>query len=414
MNADESVSTLKFADRAKQVMVTATANESRPVDHALVKRLQEEVSLWKTIMRKFISFNGIDSIQSFLNLSTSNPPQQFPESFLNEQEQILTNALLKELNMNALRKSSEHFLPVVRQSNNGGSLLPGSNNSGKNSVHGLSFQGSLSISTSMDNGSLSNKNGNQNKPVPFKQQYSEEELQGIINNGSISGKMSPVSLSYQQHQQLQQEEVAGGGLEYVISLEKALNKEQIHAQHLSKKNETLIKEIEELKFLNMQMSMAQQQQQHQHQQSSQSFAQSFYPQQSQSSYPLPSSTNNNNNNNGYSDRPFSSQQANSGRGGSGNNNGAGFDIQPHLSLLLTISDTLSSIDEKYSHSFQFHESIQKIIKKFFKFQIEEEEMKNELNSVKKLFSFFNSSFLFSLLYRFSFFLSSRSLIVSNH
>lgn len=62
-NSEESISTLKFADRAKQVMlhsnttlmmvvvimmmimmmqvmVRATINETRPIDHALVQRLQ--------------------------------------------------------------------------------------------------------------------------------------------------------------------------------------------------------------------------------------------------------------------------------------------------------------------------------------------------------------------------------------
>lgn len=40
---DESISTLRFADRAKQVMVFVRVNEHRPVDHALVRRLQTEV-----------------------------------------------------------------------------------------------------------------------------------------------------------------------------------------------------------------------------------------------------------------------------------------------------------------------------------------------------------------------------------
>lgn len=39
-NAEETISTLKFADRAKQVMISAKVNEIRPVDHALVLRLQ--------------------------------------------------------------------------------------------------------------------------------------------------------------------------------------------------------------------------------------------------------------------------------------------------------------------------------------------------------------------------------------
>ena len=41
--ADESLSTLRFADRAKQVMVFVRRNEKRPVDYALVQRLQREV-----------------------------------------------------------------------------------------------------------------------------------------------------------------------------------------------------------------------------------------------------------------------------------------------------------------------------------------------------------------------------------
>ena len=42
-NCEETISTLKFADNAKRVMVQAVINETRPVDHALVQRLQSEV-----------------------------------------------------------------------------------------------------------------------------------------------------------------------------------------------------------------------------------------------------------------------------------------------------------------------------------------------------------------------------------
>ncbi|CAM9605690.1 unnamed protein product [Ectocarpus sp. 6 AP-2014] len=42
-SVDETVSTLRFADRAKQVMAFVRVNEHRPVDHALVHRLQAEV-----------------------------------------------------------------------------------------------------------------------------------------------------------------------------------------------------------------------------------------------------------------------------------------------------------------------------------------------------------------------------------
>ncbi len=41
--AEESISTLKFADRAKQVMVKVKANEVNATDDALVQKLQKEV-----------------------------------------------------------------------------------------------------------------------------------------------------------------------------------------------------------------------------------------------------------------------------------------------------------------------------------------------------------------------------------
>ena len=52
LNAHESISTLKFADRAKQVMVQAHLNVTRPVDHELVQRLQREVEHLRTMLRQ--------------------------------------------------------------------------------------------------------------------------------------------------------------------------------------------------------------------------------------------------------------------------------------------------------------------------------------------------------------------------
>ena len=42
-NVDETISTLKFADRAKRVMSRVKANELNASDDALVKKLQKEV-----------------------------------------------------------------------------------------------------------------------------------------------------------------------------------------------------------------------------------------------------------------------------------------------------------------------------------------------------------------------------------
>lgn len=48
---DETISTLRFADRAKQVMTFVQVNEHRPVDHALVQRLKAEIKDLRGLLR---------------------------------------------------------------------------------------------------------------------------------------------------------------------------------------------------------------------------------------------------------------------------------------------------------------------------------------------------------------------------
>lgn len=50
---DETISTLRFADRAKQVMAFVRVNEHRPVDQALVHRLQAEVKHLKELLQNY-------------------------------------------------------------------------------------------------------------------------------------------------------------------------------------------------------------------------------------------------------------------------------------------------------------------------------------------------------------------------
>lgn len=50
---EESISTLKFADRAKQVMTQIVVNETRPVDHEMVMRLQKEVKYLRQLLKQF-------------------------------------------------------------------------------------------------------------------------------------------------------------------------------------------------------------------------------------------------------------------------------------------------------------------------------------------------------------------------
>lgn len=57
-SVEESISTLKFADRAKQVMVQAVINETRPVDHAMVQRLQKELEHLRSLLRQLTAERG--------------------------------------------------------------------------------------------------------------------------------------------------------------------------------------------------------------------------------------------------------------------------------------------------------------------------------------------------------------------
>ncbi|KAL7995886.1 putative kinesin-like protein [Plasmopara halstedii] len=50
---DESISTLKFADRAKKVMVTVRVNEQREIDPAYVEKLQDELEQLREVLRLF-------------------------------------------------------------------------------------------------------------------------------------------------------------------------------------------------------------------------------------------------------------------------------------------------------------------------------------------------------------------------
>ena len=54
VNVEESISTLKFADRAKQVMTQIVLNETRPVDHEMVMKLQRYFLL--SYQNKIINF----------------------------------------------------------------------------------------------------------------------------------------------------------------------------------------------------------------------------------------------------------------------------------------------------------------------------------------------------------------------
>ncbi|CAK4637426.1 unnamed protein product [Aphanomyces euteiches] len=62
---EESISTLKFADRAKQVMVCVRVNEQREIDPAYVEKLEQEVADFRAIALETIIMRLKDASERF-------------------------------------------------------------------------------------------------------------------------------------------------------------------------------------------------------------------------------------------------------------------------------------------------------------------------------------------------------------
>lgn len=253
-------------------MVQAVINETRPVDYALVKRLQQEVEMLKSLLKRVVQSQGGGNNG---NLAVSGSPGQF-------------QAKLKQATSTSDFQDLFTSPSPLMQSNTSGSSSP-----------------MMHLSSSYSHGVAAGAD----------QQHASQQRQSTHSS----------------------DVPAGGGLEYVISLEKALNQEQIHSQHLNKKNETLIKELEELKFQNMQLNQGQ---------------------------------------------------------GAGLHRSSSF-VAPPLnksisinSLAITsaqVTQVISSVQALLGENTKLieqTEQAQKVMKKFFKFQIEEEDMKHKMEAVR--------------------------------
>lgn len=278
-NSEESISTLKFADRAKQVMVQAVINETRPVDYAMVKRLQQEIEMLKSLLKRVV--------QSQTTGGGAQGNAQF-------------NAMLKQANTAADLQDLLGAAPGSNVNAGNGANSGGSSRSGSNSPQMF-------------------------RPAPF---YGADGGDGQSN-------VPP-----------------GGGLEYVISLEKALNQEQIHSQHLAKKNETLIKELEELKFQNLQLQSSQ--------------GGHFGGATAMGHSPGP-----------YNPPPLAKAIS---------VNSLAI-TAPQVTQVIT---SVQSLLKENAKLYEQNDQVQKTMKKFFKFQIEEEDLKLKLETVSCLFPWYLS------------------------
>lgn len=295
-NCDETISTLKFADRAKQVMVQAVINESRPVDHALVQRLQQEIGMLKSLVKRLAQ------------------QQQSPQ---------------QQLQLGSPSKSS------------------GGGGGGRG----------IGIANIDQNG----------KPFP-----SPGRINSATNTsttGTATGTVEAGMSAAARDAALG--EGGGGKVGYITSLEKALNKEQIHSQHLQKKNETLIKELEALKFENMRLfgnaaAAA----------ATGADVGSGYDAGSEAAAKF------------FSDRPHYNLTQQQPSGSNSGGSGLHVDVDAgDLSLgelriskaqAAQVVDSVQALSMEHTELWSKTDAMQKTLKKFFKFQIEEEEMKQQL------------------------------------
>lgn len=305
-NSEESISTLKFADRAKQVMVQAIVNESRPVDYALVKRLQQEVEMLKALVKRLVQAQNTGNSMINMKLKQANTVADL-NTLVNNTD--ISNIITTNNSSNSSSNSTKHN--VVYKNGKLDSPFPGGS------------PGRV-CSPEPDRTQLTVNNNSEQTTTPLSNHHNNTTNNNAGNTNST----------------------AHSSLEYVISLEKALNQEQIHSQHLSKKNETLIKELEGLKFQNIQLV--------------------------------------HNNQHLY---------------GSGGNNSGGSGKEgvntPHpLSKSISVNNlnitkgqveqvtqSIQGLVSENRRLLEQTEGIQKTMKKFFKFQIEEEDMKKSCEQV---------------------------------
>ncbi|ETV75638.1 hypothetical protein, variant [Aphanomyces astaci] len=129
---DESVSTLKFADRAKQVMVCVRVNEQREIDPAYVEKLEEEIESLRAIVAAFEASAPGSTSSSTISSTSNHAGGGTPESTL--VRLLKENADLKDTNTKLRRQLDEGGGRPMKQpaplgpDRNGSSTSSGTNN----------------------------------------------------------------------------------------------------------------------------------------------------------------------------------------------------------------------------------------------------------------------------------------------
>ena len=298
-------------------MVQAIVNESRPVDYALVKRLQQEVEMLKALVKRLVQAQNTGNSMINMKLKQANTVADLNTLVNNTDISSIITTTNNSSNSNTSSNSTKHN--VLYKNGQIDSPFPGGS------------PGRV-YSPDPDRTQLTGNNNSEQTTTPLSGHHNNTTTTTTTTNntGNNAGNSNSTAHS---------------SLEYVISLEKALNQEQIHSQHLSKKNETLIKELEGLKFQNIQLV-------------------------------------------------HNNQHLYGGGGSSGGSVKEGVNAPHPLSKSISVNNLNITKGQVEQVTQSIHglvsenrrlldqtESIQKTMKKFFKFQIEEEDMKKSCEQV---------------------------------
>lgn len=120
IHLDETISTLKFADNAKQVLVKASVNEVSAKDDAVVQKLRREVQHLKDILNMRRTKNDNDVQRELLSLKEQNYKLRELAS-KGEQVELLQKEnqnLRKRLNHMQMTQNSDGFIAWANKSPN--------------------------------------------------------------------------------------------------------------------------------------------------------------------------------------------------------------------------------------------------------------------------------------------------------
>lgn len=125
---DESISTLKFADRAKQVMVTVRVNEQREIDPAYVEKLESELEQLREVVRLLKGGKSGNASSSSGN-NNNNESEEHDESALRAR---LVRALNENTDLKIQSEKQQRELDQLRKQQRGG--MDSSTSNGVSSV----------------------------------------------------------------------------------------------------------------------------------------------------------------------------------------------------------------------------------------------------------------------------------------